>query len=102
MRELAVCSLVVNLKTTKCFVVEKTANIHVQDLVQVVVCVKLDGERFVVNYQTMFSCYCKLFKHIQFIVHCKLFLVDYIYQGEFEIAQFISGCLAFYEARSLI
>jgi len=44
MRELAVCSLVVDLKTTKCPVVEKTTNIHVQDLVQVVVCVELDRE----------------------------------------------------------
>lgn len=102
MRDFAVCSLVLNLKTTNCLVVEQTANIHVQDLVQVVVCVKLDGERFVVNYQTMVSCYCKLFKHIQVIVHCKLFLVDYIYQGEFEVAQLLSWCLAFNEARSFI
>jgi hypothetical protein len=44
MRELAVCSLIADLKTTKCLVVEKTTNIHAQDLVQVVVCVELDRE----------------------------------------------------------
>ena len=38
------CSLVVNLETTKCPVVEKTANINVLNLVQVVLCIKLDGE----------------------------------------------------------
>ena len=44
MKEFAVCSLVVYLKTTKCPIVEKTTNIRVQDLVQVVVCVKFDLE----------------------------------------------------------
>jgi hypothetical protein len=50
----------------------------------------------------MVSCYCKLFKHMKVIVHGKFLLVYYIYQGEFEVAQFISRCLAFDEARSLI
>ena len=50
----------------------------------------------------MVSCYCKLFKHIQVIVRCKLFLVDYIYEGEFEVSQLFSWYLAFNEARCFI